>query len=321
MNRPSKPNPGLVPLEPMPVEGSAARPARPLRPGFVLIANSLTPTNCRLMGALRRAAPGARFVRPSQLDGIDRPSGALARLDVSRDVDGMEDGFAALLRFERTAPVMNGVAALTACHDKLVTARVLADAGLPHPQTVALPKCSGHALGLRPPLVVKPRFGAWGKHVALCRDADEFAHHLGLLSRASWFKRCGGIAQELIPPTGIDLRLLVAAGEVVGAVERLAAPGEWRTNISLGARRRPTTPPAEAQALAIAAAAAVDADLVCVDLLPIPGGGYVILELNGAADFCDTYSLEGQVVFDQVARRLLERTSARPAHEASVAAI
>jgi [lysine-biosynthesis-protein LysW]--L-2-aminoadipate ligase len=237
-------------------------------------------------------------------------------------VDGLEDGYAAVLRFERTVPVMNGAAALIACHDKLVTARLLARAGLPHPTTSTLREPTDQAVGLRPPLVVKPRFGAWGRHVALCEDADELARHLRRLTDAAWFRQHGAIAQELVPPTGSDLRLIVAAGEVVGAVERVAARGEWRTNISLGARRRPTTPPPTAQALAVAAAAAVDADLVGVDLLPAPGGGYVILELNGAADFCDTYSLDGQDVFDRTARRLMECADAVPvADETAVAAV
>jgi hypothetical protein len=35
--------------------------------------------------------------------------------------------------------------------------------------------------------------------------------------------------------------------------------------------------------------------------LPLPGGGYVVLELNGAVDFTSAYSLDGQDVFDRVA--------------------
>jgi glutathione synthase/RimK-type ligase-like ATP-grasp enzyme len=88
--------------------------------------------------------------------------------------------------------------------------------------------------------------------------------------------------------------LLVAGGRVVGAVERHAALGEWRTNVSVGGRKLPATPPPAARALGVAAAGAVGADLVGVDLLPTPTG-YTIIELNGAVDFDDDYCVDGDV--------------------------
>ena len=64
---------------------------------------------------------------------------------------------------------------------------------------------------------------------------------------------------------------------------------------------RQVQPPRCACELALDAARAVAGDLVGVDLLPLPGGGYVVLELNGAVDFTREYSLGGRDVFEEVA--------------------
>ncbi len=95
----------------------------------------------------------------------------------------------------------------------------------------------------------------------------------------------------------------MAGGEVVGAAERVAAAGNGRTNVSLGGTLRPADVP-PARSLAVAAAAAVGADLVGVDLLPIDGDRYLVLELNGAVDFDESYTLDGGDVFVEAALAL-----------------
>jgi ribosomal protein S6--L-glutamate ligase len=119
----------------------------------------------------------------------------------------------------------------------------------------------------------------------------------------SWFQRQGALVQEMVPLQGYDLRLVVAGGRVAGAAERVASPGEWRTNVSLGAELRTARLDSAACALGVAAAAALGADLVGVDLSPSEAG-WVVLELNGAVDFDDRYWLEGTNVYAQVADAL-----------------
>src|SRR6266542_4246682 len=111
------------------------------------------------------------------------------------------------------------------------------------------------------------------------------------LETRPWFRTHGALAQELIPPLGHDLRLVVAAGGVVGAIKRVAAPGEWRTNLALGGTRVPISPSPAATKLAEAAARSIGADLVGVDLLPTGPGRFSVIELNGAVDFGPEYSL------------------------------
>jgi ribosomal protein S6--L-glutamate ligase len=109
--------------------------------------------------------------------------------------------------------------------------------------------------------------------------------------------------QALVPPRGDDLRVLTAAGQVVGAERRLAAPGEWRTNISLGGSHRPAFPSSDARALALAAAAALGCDFSGADLMP-HDGGYVVIEINCAVDFNSDYALPGRDVFEDTAAAL-----------------
>jgi RimK family alpha-L-glutamate ligase len=232
----------------------------------------------------------------------------LAYLDVRPTLDGAEAGVAKLRGLRaRGITVLNGPEALLACHDKLVTALRLGRAGLPHPETAYLSAASTRrdVSRLRFPLVVKPRFGSRGEHVHVCADQDELGPLLAALRKHGWFRRQGALIQELVPPAGHDLRLLVAGGRVVGAVRRVAAPGEWRTNVALGAERRPFFPIAAECDLAVAAAAAAGADLAGVDLIPRPDGSLAVLEVNGAPEFSAAYSLDGRDVFEAVLIGLL----------------
>jgi glutathione synthase/RimK-type ligase-like ATP-grasp enzyme len=54
--------------------------------------------------------------------------------------------------------------------------------------------------------------------------------------------------------------------------------------------------------LALGAAEAIGADLVGVDLLPDGESGWVVVELNGAADFTRAYDLGGRDVFARAVR-------------------
>ena len=215
---------------------------------------------------------------------------ALGRIDVRETLDGVEDGLAALaLLAGRGVTVLNQPSALLAAHDKLLTARALERAGLPHPRTaLLLPGAVPPALEL--PCVLKPRYGSWGRDVVVCRDRASLAQALHVIAGRPWFIRHGALVQELVPPLGHDLRIVVAGGEVIGAIRRTAATGEWRTNVALGATREPAQPSPAAAGLALAAARAIGADLVGVDLLPAAPGRYVILELNGAVDFTAEYA-------------------------------
>jgi RimK family alpha-L-glutamate ligase len=271
---------------------------------LAIVARSLTSTNRALVEAAATLGLDALVVPPKQAAGRLRTGDvALGRLDVLPTLDGPEPGLEVLRSLEeRGVLVLNRAGALLAAHDKLMTALRLSARGLPHPRTAHVGAAADPAFGF--PVVVKPRFGSWGRDVAACRDHSALERRLGGLRGRAWFRRQGALVQELIRPQGYDLRIVVAAGEIVGAVKRVAAPGEWRTNVALGGRRAVADPPPQARLIALGAAAALGTDLVGVDLLPDGDGGWVVLELNGAVDFTPAYSLDGESVFERVVQLL-----------------
>jgi ribosomal protein S6--L-glutamate ligase len=271
---------------------------------IALVASNPDGTNGHLVDAWRAFGLDVAVVHPGRSVELLRDGDtAIGRIDVRRSIDGVERGLLELAELgRRGVTVLNGPSALITAHDKLRTARALHGARLPHPRTEHVTPGSPPA-SIGPPVVLKPRFGSWGVGIVRCETPAELFDATAAIGDHYWFRRQGALVQRLVPPAGYDLRVLVAGGRVVGSVSRVAAPGEWRTNIALGGHRRPVVAPPRAQGLALAAAATIRAGLVGVDLLP-DGDDYTVIEINGAVDFDATYSLPGRDVFEDVALAL-----------------
>jgi RimK family alpha-L-glutamate ligase len=275
---------------------------RPSLPRSLYVLGRPTDTNLALAEAFAELGQRPQLGDPACPPRVGPGDVVLARLDVLPSLEGIDRGLWDLPRLRRAgAQLLNGPLALIAAHDKLTTALFLGAAG------VALP-ATAHVRGVKvpsfgPPYVVKPRFGSWGREVHLCHDEGELVRRLGELSHERWFRRQGALVQALIEPTGVDLRVVVSAGRVVGAIERRAAPGEWRTNVALGAGRRRTVPSPDEKGLALRAAAAIGIDLAGVDIVRDSSGRCHVIEINGAVDFTPAY---GDAVFVGAAEGLLE---------------
>jgi RimK family alpha-L-glutamate ligase len=269
--------------------------------GIVGILGNAGPVHEWLAEAWRDLGLTAVVIRPQDVELLDVQDVLVGRLDVLETLDGVEPGLHALgAAGARGVRVVNPPSALLRAHDKLLTAAVLRRADLPHPAT----ECVSTGMPtIAPPVVVKPRYGSWGREVVRCDTAAELEAHLASLADRGWFRRHGALVQALVPSPPHDLRVLVAGGRLVGAIERVAAPGEWRTNLSLGGRMRKTVPGPEQSELALAAAAATGCGLVGVDMLEGPEGP-VVLELNGAVDFDRRYSLPRSDVYAEAADAL-----------------
>lgn len=193
-------------------------------------------------------------------------------------------------------PVLNGPRALEIAIDKYLSLALLARAGMRVPRTLVVQGEEAARLAwdeLGDFCVVKPLFGSRGRGISRVATADEAAAIGG-----------AGVAylQEFIPHPGWDLRILVV-GDDAFAMRRVAAAGEWRTNVSLGGRPEAVEASADELDLARRAAAVVGARIAGVDILPGPAGP-VVLEVNAVPAWRGLQSVVAADLTDAVAREV-----------------
>ena len=116
-------------------------------------------------------------------------------------------------------------------------------------------------------VVIKPIFGSMGHGMARVSDPDVAFRVVRALEQM----RAVFYVQRAVDHGGRDVRVVRGRRRVLGAIERLAPEGEWRTNVSRGGRRGRSSCRRRGQ-LALRAAAAVGADYAGVDLLPSRDG-------------------------------------------------
>jgi RimK family alpha-L-glutamate ligase len=250
-------------------------------------------TNIQLAFAWRQLGVDACVLWPAEaIERLGAGDTAIGRLDVRPTLDGVEPGIESLEELEGRLDIrlLNRPEALLACHDKLATAERLREAGLPHPWTLHIEP--GKPLPAVPlPCVLKPRFGSWGQDVLLARTIEDLVGLIELISDPPWWNKDGALIQELVSDSRCDVRIVVAGDRVVGS-QRMAGPGEWRTNVTLGGQILEAELPPGTSELAIETARAIGIDFVGVDLLPTRDV-WTVLELNGAVDFDTKYKLPG----------------------------
>ena len=180
---------------------------------------------------------------------------------------------------KRGVPVMNSPRAIERSVDKFYTTALLQEAGLPTPETVV---CEGAteamaAVAAMGDVIIKPIFGSMGHGMVRVSDPDVAFRVVRSLEQL----RTVFYVQRAVDHGGRDIRVFVVGGRVLGAIERRAPDGEWRTNVSLGGSARPFELPPAWEQLALRAAAAIGADYAGVDLLPSRDGTVFVLEVNG----------------------------------------
>ena len=180
---------------------------------------------------------------------------------------------------ERGVPVVNSPRAIERSVDKFYTTALLQEAGLQVPDTVV---CEGVDEAMAATLdmgdvIVKPIFGSMGRGMMRVNDPDIAYRVFRTLEQL----QAVFYLQRAVDHGGRDVRVFVVSARAIGAIERRAPDGDWRTNVSRGGSARLVDLPAEWEQLALRAAVAVGADYAGVDLLPSRDGRVFVLEVNG----------------------------------------
>lgn len=186
--------------------------------------------------------------------------------------------------------LFNSAEAVEACDDKMTTHILLADCGIPMPDTLPGLLCYDDAAKIKPetldsverrlgyPVIIKHAYGSLGKGVF---KADNRAE---LEAISEQVKLTPHLYQKYIAAShGKDLRVIVVNGRVLGGILR-QSDNDFRSNIGLGGKAEAVKVPRYVEMYAIAAARILRLDYCGIDFL-IGSDGYMLCEVNSNAFF------------------------------------
>lgn len=220
---------------------------------------------------------------------------------LDKDVNG-----AALLE-EKGMKLYNSSECIRLCDDKALTYLTLYKEGLPIPKTVLAPKsyntsqsekwCKKAAKLIGYPVVIKECFGSLGMQVYLANDEEELIGQIKKIGQKPF------VLQEFLPKgAGWDLRVIVAGGEVIGAIKR-SNMQDFRANAARGGEVSPAKLTKEQEELALRAAEATGAFFAGVDLI-MGEEGFVICEVNSNMLFEAAEKALNLSVSDKIAEKI-----------------
>ena len=192
-------------------------------------------------------------------------------------------GLAVVRQFEAMGVMMTASSdAIARSRDKLQSLQLMVKDGLPIPRTaiIAQPDALYAAVeaigGL--PAVVKLIRGTQGRGVFLAHQLSTIAT---LLQRVGELNRQTILQEFIAESRGHDMRLIIVGDRCVAAMERRAAPGDFRANLHRGGSATALEPDKSTVALAVAAARAHGLGVAGVDLLSSKRGP-LLLEVNSS---------------------------------------
>ncbi len=181
---------------------------------------------------------------------------------------------------------LNDADAIALARDTHACLQTFGEAGLPFPVSVSmrggpLPADWLYRLPFGFPMVLKRHFSSQGLGVELYLDSMALTERVqALIDRHEPF-----LLQEFIAEAeASDLRLMVADGRVIAAMQRTARSGDFRANVHLGGLARPVQAGRDECDLAVRAASAVGLQFAGVDII-LSRRGPLVLEINASPGF------------------------------------
>jgi RimK family alpha-L-glutamate ligase len=283
----------------------------------------------KLAAAFRRRGIGTTLTRLEDCDfdtrspsGLrigrfrDLPDGVIVRTISAGSFEAITRRLGILHALTRLGvPVWNAATAIERCVDKSTTTFLLAQAGLPVPQSWAVEGIEAARgivaeVGTDPPLVLKPLFGSQGRGLVLVRNAGDLPAP-DVVGEVYYLQRfVGGEG-----PDHRDFRVFVIAGEPVAAMARCGE--SWITNVKRGGKPVPTPLDRELAELGAAAATAVGASFCGVDILRRENGAPYVLEVNSMPAWSGLQTVASVDIADLLAERFCQSLAAKAEERAA----
>ncbi len=186
--------------------------------------------------------------------------------------------------------------------DKLATLVWLAHHGLPIPRTTVTERLAVAVAATKryEDIVSKPLRGSQGQGIFRLQNPDLAFRIFKIMQTANQTM----LIQEFIDTPGRDIRVFVVGSKVIGAMYRYAKPGEWKTNVSRGAKPKECPLTTELEQLALKASKALEMDFAGIDILE-EDNQLVVSEVNSAPNWSGLQKATGVDAAEEIAAYLL----------------
>jgi len=148
--------------------------------------------------------------------------------------------------------------------------------------------------------VCKPLFGYKGKDILLLTESD-CAKLIDLLEDQGLVY----LQQFIESDSPRDIRAFVVGGRVLGAIYRVAPPGQWISNLARGGHAKPCPLTPELEDLAAKSSRAVGTVYCGVDLLET-SDGLKVIEVNGTPSGRGIFEALGMDVTEAIADQVIK---------------